>query len=71
MVNGKVTLVGIVSFGGQNCPNNLPVAFSRVSFQKDWIISNTDAGDWQCPAVGNQLCYLPFNVTNNNVIEHT
>jgi secreted trypsin-like serine protease len=55
MVNGKVTLVGVVSFGGQNCPNNLPVGFSRVSFQRDWILSNTDAGDWQCAASGNQF----------------
>jgi hypothetical protein len=48
MVNGKVTLVGVVSFGGLSCPTNLPVGLARVSHQKDWILSNTDAGNWQC-----------------------
>jgi secreted trypsin-like serine protease len=48
IVNGKVTVVGVVSFGGVNCPVNLPSAYARVSFQKDWILENTDAADWQC-----------------------
>ena len=48
IVNGKVTVVGVVSFGGVNCPVNLPSAYARVSFQKDWILANSDAADWQC-----------------------
>ena len=61
MVNGKVTLVGVVSFGGQNCPNNLPVGFSRVSFQRDWILSNSDAGDWQCNGTSGGIESLIFS----------
>jgi hypothetical protein len=66
IVNGKVTLVGVVSFGGQNCPNNLPVGFARVSFQKDWILSNTDAGDWQCNGTtsGNQINGKPLKTVS-------
>jgi hypothetical protein len=61
-----VTLVGVVSFGGQNCPNNLPVGFARVSFQKDWILSNTDAGDWQCNGTtsGNQINGKPLKTVS-------
>jgi hypothetical protein len=40
--------VGVVSFGTLYCENDIPVGFARVSYQKDWILRNTDAGNWQC-----------------------
>lgn len=45
-VNGKVTLVGVTSFG-VGCGGNYPGVYARVTNQKDWILSNSDAGSCQ------------------------
>ncbi len=47
-VNGKVVVVGISSFVRGNCSLGYPNVFARVTFQKSWILSNTDAGAYQC-----------------------
>jgi secreted trypsin-like serine protease len=48
MVNGKVVLAGISSFG-KDCGNpEFPGIFARVSNQLEWILANSDAGQWQC-----------------------
>jgi hypothetical protein len=47
-VNGKVTIVGIVSFGRTTCTPLVANGYERVTFQKDWILSNSDAANWQC-----------------------
>ncbi len=51
MIKGKAVLVGISSFVGGNCTIGIPNVFSRVSFQKNWILSNTDAANYQCMEV--------------------
>jgi hypothetical protein len=44
----KVVLVGVMSFI-QTCGDPLvPTAAIRVSTVKDWILANSDAGQWQC-----------------------
>ena len=48
LVNGRVTVVGIVSFGTAICTPLVANGYERVTFQKDWILNNTDAGNWQC-----------------------
>ena len=48
IVNGKVTVVGITSFVSGNCSTTRPMGFARVASQRDWIIDNTDAGNYQC-----------------------
>jgi hypothetical protein len=48
VVNGKVTVVGIVSFGRTTCTPLVANGYERVTFQKDWILSNSDAAAWQC-----------------------
>ena len=48
LVNGRVTVVGIVSFGSETCTPLVANGYERVTFQKDWILNNTDAGNWQC-----------------------
>jgi len=47
-IKGKVVVVGISSFVGGNCTLGIPNVFSRVTFQKSWILSNTDAAKYQC-----------------------
>jgi hypothetical protein len=49
----RTTLVGVVSFGMEVVvlPLNgleFPFVSARVSSAKDWILQNTDAGEWQC-----------------------
>ena len=44
IVNGKVTLVGINSFVAGACSLDYPDGFARVTFRRDWILSNSDAG---------------------------
>jgi hypothetical protein len=53
IVNGKVTVAGIVSFGRTTCTPLFPNGYERVTFQKDWILNNSDAASWQCGSVGN------------------
>jgi hypothetical protein len=48
VVDGKVTVVGSTSFGVINCPTAYPPVFARVTDAKNWILSNTDAGGYQC-----------------------
>ena len=48
MVNGRVTVVGVTSFGFSGCPTTAPPAFARVTAGKDWILANSDAGSFQC-----------------------
>jgi hypothetical protein len=48
VVNGKITVVGIVSFGRTTCTPLVANGYERVTFQKDWILSNSDAALWQC-----------------------
>ncbi len=51
IVNGKVTVVGINSYVQGACMLKTPQGFARVSFQKDWILQNSDAGIYQCPGI--------------------
>ena len=48
IVNGKVVVVGIGSVITNNCNTSRPMSFARVSSQKNWILENTDAGNYQC-----------------------
>jgi hypothetical protein len=51
MVNGKITVVGVVSFGRTTCTPFVANGYERVTYQKDWILSNSDAAAWQCGGV--------------------
>jgi len=46
-VNGRTTVVGIFSFSA--CDPTSPSGFASVTDKMDWILQNTDAGDYQCP----------------------
>jgi secreted trypsin-like serine protease len=48
VANGKTTVVGVTSFADAKCSTASPSVFARVTTVKDWILSNTDAGDYQC-----------------------
>ena len=48
MVNGRVTVVGSTSFGYTGCPTTAPPVFARITAGKDWILANSDAGNYQC-----------------------
>ena len=43
-INGKVTLVGITSFGVGCAEAPYPGVYARVTAQKNWILENSDAG---------------------------
>jgi len=48
LINGRTYVVGIVNIGDQNCALGKPNIFSRVTAMKDWILSHSDAANWQC-----------------------
>jgi hypothetical protein len=48
LINGRTYLVGVVSWIDPACSLLKPDVFSRVTAKKDWILSNSDAADWQC-----------------------
>ncbi len=70
LVNGKITLVGIVSFGRTTCTPLAANGYERVSFQKDWILSNSDAAAWQCGAAVGNKDNDAFNNQNNTFHQH-
>jgi len=47
LVNSKVTVVGITSFGVGCAQPPYPGVYSRVTAQKAWILANSDAGSCQ------------------------
>ena len=58
LVNNRVTVVGITSWG-QGCANPLyPGIYARVTDQLSWILANSDAGSWQCSAPIGKLVIL-------------
>lgn len=42
MMNGKVVLLGIVSFGVEQCEGGFPPGFTRVTSYLEWIYTNAD-----------------------------
>jgi len=45
-LNGRATLVGVMSFG-IGCAGAYPGVYSRVTSQKAWILEHSDAGSCQ------------------------
>ena len=43
-INGKVTLIGITSFGVGCAEAPYSGVYARVTAQKNWILDNSDAG---------------------------
>ena len=53
IVNGRTTVVGVDSFGDTStCDPTSPTGFASVTDKMDWILQNSDAGDYQCPPFG-------------------
>ncbi|CAO1304761.1 unnamed protein product [Diamesa hyperborea] len=42
MMNGKLVLLGVVSFGVENCEGGFPSGFTRVTSYLNWIYTNAD-----------------------------
>ena len=40
-ISGRVTLIGIVSYGSATCQGGFPVVMTRVSAYLDWISNNS------------------------------
>ena len=51
-VNERTAVVGVVSFGPLDCSPSEPTGHASVTNKMDWILQNTDAGDYQCPRIG-------------------
>jgi hypothetical protein len=70
VVNGKITVVGIVSFGRTTCTPLVANGYERVTFQKDWILSNSDAALWQCNLgnLSSLICFLIYTIWNNEIV---
>jgi len=47
LINGKVTIAGVTSFGIGCAQDPYPGVYSRVTAQKAWILANSDAGSCQ------------------------
>lgn len=48
VVDGKATVVGVASYVSGSAPAEAPQVFTRVTNALQWILHNTDAGNWQC-----------------------
>ncbi|CAO1364158.1 unnamed protein product [Diamesa serratosioi] len=42
LINGRIVLLGIVSFGVKNCEAGFPPSFTRVTSYLSWIYTNAD-----------------------------
>lgn len=42
MINGKLVLLGVVSFGVKQCEGGFPPSFTRVTSYLNWIYTNAD-----------------------------
>jgi secreted trypsin-like serine protease len=40
-INGRLTLIGLVSYGSENCESGHPPVMTRVTSYLDWIAANT------------------------------
>ncbi len=61
LVNGRITVVGIVSFGRTSCTPLVANGYERVTFQMDWILNSSDAAAWQCGAAIGKLTFKAYN----------
>ena len=43
MMNNRVTLVGVTSYGNGCAKSPYPGVYARVSAQRSWILANSDA----------------------------
>jgi secreted trypsin-like serine protease len=41
MINGRMTLIALVSFGFENCEGGFPTGMTRITSYLDWISANT------------------------------
>jgi hypothetical protein len=48
LIDGRITLIGVISFSIADCNGTVPEGFFRVSHQLEWIHENTDASEWDC-----------------------
>jgi hypothetical protein len=48
MVNGQITLIGVISAGSEGCEGYLPVILARISKALPWIRQTSDVNNWKC-----------------------